>query len=148
MTAAITKIIEVSTKTVEVNQNGSLETEGRLVIFPKYTFYLVDRNIKVDVIGDKIGDRKLVSLMVDRLLMGYEDNRDADILLFDLEKKVWLAIYVTNPNADITIKRKGYDSYTYSAKLCDSDNYGNETLHINAISNFIRINSSANLVVR
>ena len=108
---------------------------------------LSDLGKEMFITGDKIGDRKACSIIVEGAL-----NRDSielcDVLIYNLEKKVWMAINVED-GAELIIKRKGYDSYSYYDTLRNFDIYDVNSKNLtNALINYVRIYSSANLSIR
>jgi ASC-1-like (ASCH) protein len=126
---------------------GSIDVEGCLVLFPKYMLKLSSLGKEIFVTGDKIGDRKACSIIVEGAL-NRETIELCDVLVFNLEKKVWIAINVES-SGELTIKRKGYDSYSYYIKLRDFDSYETDAKSLtNALTNYVRIYSSANLSIR
>lgn len=144
-------IIQVSnhvlTRTVTIQENRSLDVEGRLILFPKYMKKLMDLGKQVIITGDKIGDRKAVSVLMNSI-MEIEDNAFCDVLVFGLANKTWLAINIEG-DVDLTITRSGYDSYKYYPELLELSKFDtNFEIYTNMLINYVRIYSSASVVIK
>lgn len=130
-----------------VESSGSLDVEGCLVLFPKYMLKLIELGKDIIVTGDKIGDRKACKILITSAL-NEENEEICDILVYNIENKSWIALNISD-DCVVRVKRKGYDYYDYYPQFkylddCDFD----YKVKLNALINYVRIYSSANLTIR
>ena len=130
-----------------IEQNGNLDVEGCLVLFPKYMLKLIELDKELYITGDKIGDRKACKILVCGALE-QESDEICDVLVYNIEAKVWCAINIVD-NCRISIRRKGYDYYSYYPQLKQIKKTDVDfKQRLNALVNFVRIYSSASISVR
>ena len=130
-----------------VERSGNLDVEGCLVLFPKYMLKLIELDKELYITDDKIGDRKACKILVCGALE-QDSNEVCDILVYRIEEKVWCAFDV-NDNCVVSIRRKGYDYYSYYPQLKYINKIDiNYRQQLNALVNYVRIYSSASISVR
>ena len=129
-----------------VNQSiPKLNIEGKLIIFPKYTYYLQRHNCTIIQRNDKLSNRKLNEYLMqanlDRVL-GKEPSLP-DFAIY--ENGSWKE-YDTRKYEAVKLDAGKYGSYIYYTNVLNNAGYGDSAV-INMVIGFLNLYSSAKLKV-
>lgn len=116
----------------------TVDIKNTPIIFPKYTAMLMERGVKVDIVGQRETDSKLASILYSAVLQN-STSELPDIMVYNIKEKTWESIYV-NEFDKIVIKNQSniIVEYTNAIKEWTS-------IVLNAVKNFVSQFSAASI---
>lgn len=131
---------------VMVNQSiPTLNIEGKLIIFPRYTYYLQKQNCTIIQRNEKLSNRKLNEYLMQANLesvLGKEPNLP-DFAIYD--NGSWKK-YDTTKYEAVKLDAGKYGSYIYYTNVLNDVEHGDRAV-INMVIGFLNLYSSAKLKV-
>lgn len=101
---------------VILEQDSTLSAEGRLIVFPKFTMFLIEQGKRVRDKQDKLSNRHLSKMLMESVMNGKELP---DVSVYDIQTKQWRDIKVPT-SIKLTLEAGQYGSYSYTNILLDA----------------------------
>jgi len=108
------------------------------IIFPKYTAMLMERGVKVDIVGQRETDSKLASMLYSAVLHN-STSELPDIMKYNIKTKTWESIYVCE-NERVVLQNQSNFIVEYTNAIKEWTE-----IVLNAVKNFVSQFSAASI---